>query len=100
MPPAGGVRTPVALLQYVGRHPGHGSTAFAELVNRQEALEAGADRVRGKVEPLEEAFAALLEGDRTLEVSAARARMTRAVTPCLPAVAPPGAKAGVLSPEP
>jgi DNA-binding NarL/FixJ family response regulator len=34
-------------------------SAFAELVNRREALEAGADRVLGKVEPLEEAFAAI-----------------------------------------
>jgi DNA-binding NarL/FixJ family response regulator len=34
-------------------------SAFAALVNRREALEAGADRVLGKVEPLEEAFAAI-----------------------------------------
>jgi DNA-binding NarL/FixJ family response regulator len=34
-------------------------SAFAELVNRREALEAGADRVLGKVEPLEEAFATI-----------------------------------------
>ena len=44
MPPAGGVQTPVALLQYVGRHPGHGPTAFAELVN---AVRACPDKLDG-----------------------------------------------------
>jgi DNA-binding NarL/FixJ family response regulator len=34
-------------------------SAFADLVNQQEAFEAGADRVLGKVEPPEEAFAAI-----------------------------------------
>jgi DNA-binding NarL/FixJ family response regulator len=34
-------------------------SAFVELVNEREALEAGADRVLGKVEPPEEVFAAI-----------------------------------------
>jgi DNA-binding NarL/FixJ family response regulator len=34
-------------------------SAFVGLVNQQEAFEAGADRVLGKVEPPEEAFAAI-----------------------------------------
>ena len=34
-------------------------SAFAGLANRREALEAGADRVLGKVAPSEEAFAAI-----------------------------------------
>jgi DNA-binding NarL/FixJ family response regulator len=34
-------------------------SAFADLVNQQEALEAGADRALGKVEPPEEVFAAI-----------------------------------------
>jgi len=42
-------------------------SAFAGLANRREALEAGADRVLGKVEPPEEAFAAIrqLGGEHT-----------------------------------
>jgi DNA-binding NarL/FixJ family response regulator len=42
-------------------------SAFAGPENRREALEAGADRVLNKVEPLEEAFAAIrqLGGERT-----------------------------------
>jgi DNA-binding NarL/FixJ family response regulator len=34
-------------------------SAFVGLVNQQEAFDAGADRVLGKVEPPEEAFAAI-----------------------------------------
>lgn len=45
-------------------------SAFVELVNQREALEAGADRVLGKVEPPEEVFAAIrqLGGGQTTPI--------------------------------
>ncbi len=45
-------------------------SAFAELMNQREALEAGADRVLGKVEPPEKAFAAIrqLGGERSTPI--------------------------------
>ena len=45
-------------------------SAFVELVNLRKALEAGADQVLGKVEPLDEVFAAIrqLGGGQTTSI--------------------------------